>query len=735
MKFSLAIALLLLLTACTAANAVGDGIKAAPEVTTGPPPATVRVVTDDYFGKLVEDPYRWMEDPASAELEPWMKGQNDYTRSVLGRIQVRGELLQQIEALSNQGPDARRMHLAQGRLFYLKRGAGDTAFKLYVRGPDGSERILVDPEKRATKETHYAIDFFKASPDGRYVAYGISAGGSEESVIYIVEVASGLELPESMDRAGANRGMIQTLVWHPGSRSFFYTRWPPRTARMSRAEAQLKSRAYLHVLRTDPEQDQALLGLGLSPSLQFAEIDSPHVYAVAGSPYALGLVYHGVRAEITLYVARLDQLKGAATPWRKIVDADDEVTHFAFVRDRLYLLSHKNASRFKVLLVRLPDGSVPEGKVVLPAGETVLQRIAMAKDGLYIRGVDGGVGRVIRLDFSSNRVEEVPLPFSGAVQEFVTDPTRSGVVFKIQGWTQSPRYLQYLPQTRTVVDTGAIPPATADFSNIEAVEVKATALDGTSIPLSIVYKRGLTRDGSAPTLLIGYGAYGFNEEPGFDASRLAWLARGGAYAVAHVRGGGEYGEDWHRAGMKLTKGNTIGDFIACAEYLVAHGYSSGQRLAGAGWSAGGITIGGAITQRPDLFAAAIDGVGVSDNLRAETMVGGRENTEEFGSVKTKEGFDGLYAMSAYHHVKDGTAYPAVLLTTGVNDARVAPWQSAKMAARLQAATTSKRPIFLRVDYDSGHGAGTTRSQRNAELADQYSFLLWQMGLSDLNLSR
>ena len=186
--------------------------------------------------------------------------------------------------------------------------------------------------------------------------------------------------------------------------------------------------------------------------------------------------------------------------------------------------------------------------------------------------------------------------------------------------------------------------------------------------------------------------------------------------------------------MKLTKGNTISDFIACAEYLVAHRYSSAKHLAGAGWSAGGITIGGALTRRPDLFAAAIDGVGVSDNLRAETMVGGRENTEEFGSIKTKEGFDGLYAMSAYHHVKDGTAYPAVLLTTGVNDARVAPWQSAKMAARLQAATSSKRPILLRVEYDSGHGAGTTRSRRNVELADQYSFLLWQMGLSDLNAS-
>jgi len=280
-----------------------------------------------------------------------------------------------------------------------------------------------------------------------------------------------------------------------------------------------------------------------------------------------------------------------------------------------------------------------------------------------------------------------------------------------------------------VENTAAIPTATADFSEVDAVEVKVKAADGTAIPLSIVFKRGLVRDGTAPTLLMGYGAYGFTEDPTFNATNLAWLERGGILAMAHVRGGGEYGEDWHRAGMKLTKANTIGDFIACAEYLIAQGYTSPSRLAGAGWSAGGITVGGALTRRPDLFAASIDGVGVSDNLRAETMIGGRENAEEFGSVKTKEGFDGLFAMSAYHHVVDGTAYPAVMLTTGVNDARVAPWQSAKMTARLQAATSSQRPILLRVDYDSGHGAGTTRAQRNAERADQHAFLLWQMGLS------
>jgi prolyl oligopeptidase len=722
---------LVLVTGASFAIAIAEPVSVAQEVTVRPPPATMRPVIDDYFGTSVSDSYRWMEDSKSAELDQWMRQQNEYARNVLGRIRVRSELLRRIDALSEQGPDARRMHMAQGQLFYLKRGAGDSAFKLIVRDRRGHERILVDPEQRTSHETHYSIDFFKSSPDGRYVAYGMSAGGSEDSVIHVVEAGSGKELPDVIDRAGGNRGMIQTIVWHPNSKAFFYNRGRARTAGMSRADFQLRTRAYMHVLATDPSGDPALLGFGISPSLPFTDIDSPHIYAAPGSPYAVGLIYHGVRSEITLYTVRLDQIRGADTPWRKVIDVDDAVTHFAIKDRRVYLLTHKDASRSKVIVVPLLNGTAVDAKVVVPPSEAVLQRIAVAKDALYIRALDGGIGRVKRLDFASTKFSDVPLPFDGSVQEIVTDPKRSGVVFKTEGWTQSSRFLQYFPETGTVKNTGAIPPATADLSEVDAVEVKAKAADGTAIPLSIIFKRGLTRDGTAPTLLMGYGAYGSTEDPTFNATNLAWLERGGILAVAHVRGGGEYGEDWHRAGMKLTKANTIGDFIACAEYLIAQGYTSPRRLAGAGWSAGGITIGGALTRRPDLFAASIVGVGVSDNLRAETMIGGRENVEEFGSVKTKEGFDGLFAMSAYHHVVDGTAYPAVMLTTGVNDARVAPWQSAKMTARLQAATASQRPILLRVDYDSGHGAGATRAQRNAERADQYAFLLWQMGLSEI----
>jgi prolyl oligopeptidase len=289
-------------------------------------------------------------------------------------------------------------------------------------------------------------------------------------------------------------------------------------------------------------------------------------------------------------------------------------------------------------------------------------------------------------------------------------------------------FLHYDPKMDAMTDIKVLPPSPVDFSAIESEEVKAKAADGTLVPLSIIHKRGLKLDGSHPTLLHGYGSYGITFDPSFDPSSLAWLEHDAVIAVAHVRGGGEYGEDWHNGGRKATKENTINDFIACAQYLIDHKYTSPKHLAGEGTSAGGITIGGAITGRPDLFAAALDNVGMSDDLRAELQVNGPANIPEFGTVKNEDDFHHLLAISGYHRIKDHTPYPAVLLTTGINDPRVDPWQMDKMTARLQAATSSGKPVLLRVDYDAGHGGiGATRSQHTALLTDQYSFLLWQLG--------
>jgi len=302
---------------------------------------------------------------------------------------------------------------------------------------------------------------------------------------------------------------------------------------------------------------------------------------------------------------------------------------------------------------------------------------------------------------------------------------------ELTSWTKAHKIYTYDPSRKNVTDTKLQPVGKFDEpADLESVEVKAKSYDGTLVPLSIVYRKGLKLDGSNPALLRGYGAYGITEDPFFDPKYIAWFEHGGVIAVAHIRGGGEYGEDWHLAGKLLTKPNTWKDFIACAEYLINQKYTSTPQLAIIGGSAGGITIGRSITERPDLFAVAIDAVPMSDVVRAEFTPNGPPNIPEFGTVKEADGFKALYEMSPYHHIKDGTKYPAVMVTTGWNDPRVVSWEPGKMAARLQAATASGKPVLLRVDYDAGHGIGSTKTQREEELADEWSFAFWQFGMPE-----
>jgi len=328
------------------------------------------------------------------------------------------------------------------------------------------------------------------------------------------------------------------------------------------------------------------------------------------------------------------------------------------------------------------------------------------------------------------KVDRIAVPFDGSVY-IEADPRLPGALLSMSAWTKAFKVYAYDPKTNQVTDTKLQPVGPYDDPvNVELVEVKARSYDGALIPLSIVHPKGMKLDGSNPTLISGYGAYGYSQDPFFFPAQLAWYERGGIWAVCHVRGGGEYGEEWHLAGKGPTKPNTWRDFIACAEYLVENKYTSPVHLAGQGASAGGILIGRAITERPDLFAAALDSVGMSDMVRVEAMANGIGSINEFGSTRTEDGFRALYAMSSYHHIKDQTLYPAVLLTAGINDPRVDPWQPAKMAARLQSATSSGKPVLLRVDYEGGHGVGDSEKQFQERYADEVSFLLWQFGVPE-----
>ncbi|MDE2573110.1 MAG: S9 family peptidase, partial [bacterium] len=705
-------AALLSSSAGIAAHAAG-GLAALPAP---PPPPAVKPVVENLYGTRVVDPYRYFERLQDPDVQRYFSEQNAYTRNVLQRLDpARRALLARIERLDNQGVSVSGVNLVGRRFFYEQLKPGESDPKLYVRSVGAKRgRLLVDPDRLATKPgQHFTLTYFLPSLDGHYVAYGITEGGSERSTLHVIDAATGRILPDAITRAN----FVGATAWRPDGRSFYYLRFPPKAPGEPRTGAEeRRGVAYLHVLGRDPDHDVPVFGYGVSKKVPFGPDDAAIVTYSPASPYAIGIVAHGVQNEETLYAAPLRTLKGPHTPWREIVSTADDVTSFDLRGDTIYLVTHQNASRFKIVAMSISHPNFAAARTVVPPSRQIVLQVSVARDGLYVLARDGGLGRLLR--YAPSGSKRVGLPYEGAIISLTADPRVSGAVFGLTGWTKSLLYYAVSAEGR-VADTKLKPPSPVDASAYTSTEVKAKSADGTLVPLSIVFNKTIKLDHSHPTYLEGYGAYGTTIDPYFSTTRIAWLERNGVYAVCHVRGGGWYGEAWHRAGMKATKEHTIQDFIGCAQYLIERGYTSPQHLAGEGTSAGGILIGGAITQRPDLFAAALDVVGASDTLRAEFAPNGPANIPEFGSVKTKAGFEGLYAMDAYQHVKEGTPYPAVMLITGVNDPRVPPWESAKMAARLQSATVSGRPVLLYVGSDIGHGMlFASRQQDDALLADE-----------------
>ncbi|MGA9017874.1 MAG: prolyl oligopeptidase family serine peptidase [Candidatus Cybelea sp.] len=711
---------------CILALAVTGAIPAG--FPTPPPIPPQRAVAESKYGTSVTDPYRYFENMQDPIVVQFFKEQNDYARAVLGRLgEPRERLFDRIKELDNAGVVVTGVTRDGPYYFYEKINPGDNSPKLYVRNVDGSgERVLVDPQSLATAGKHYTINYFLPSLDGGRVAYGISEGGSEAEVIHVVDTTTTQVLPDAIDRAY----YFGVTSWLPDGNSFYYVRFPKLRPGEPETDKEKRAVAYLHVLGRDPDRDVAVFGYEVNPKIPFGPTDFPIVLRSPVSPYTVGVVLHGVANERTIYATHATVL-GSDVAWTPVATAADDVVNLDFKGSTIYLLTHKNAPAFKLVTTSLDAPSVATAQTVIPAGKDVLEDLGVAADGLYVLSREGGFGKITRVgiagDGKPGELTNVSLPYEGSVTAIATDPREPGVAFGLTGWTHSQLY--YLADANgAVTDTHLKPLANVDTSPYTSSEVSARSADGTMVPLSVIYRKGLSLDGSHPAYLQGYGAYGIELTPTFSATRIAWLERGGVFAVCHPRGGGWYGEAWHRAGMIATKPHTWQDFVACGRWLVNHKYTSPARLAGEGTSAGGITIGRAITTQPHLFAAALDVVGVSNALRAEFTPNGPPNIPEFGTVTNETGFRALYAMDAYEHVVPGTAYPAVMLVTGFNDPRVASWQLAKFAARLARATTSGRPILLRVDYDAGHGfMAASREQTEQLLTDEYSFLLWQCG--------
>ena len=681
------------------------------------------------YGASVTDPYRYFENMNDPVVVRFFREENTYARAVLSRLgTARAALFDRIQQLDNAGSVVSDVTRDGPYYFYLKLNPGENSPKLCMRNADGGdERVLVDPQSLASAGKHYTINYFLPSLDGRYVAYGISEGGSEAAVIHVVETATARVLPDAIDRAY----YVGVTSWLPDGNSFYYVRFPKLQPGESELDKETRAVAYLHVLGRDPDRDVAVFGYGVDPKVPFAPTDFPILAYSPVSPYTLGLVEHGVQNEQTVYATRATVLDSGSVAWQPVATTADDVTAFDVKGSTIYLLTHKDAPTFKIVATSLEAPNVASAQTVIAAGVPIVEQLSVAADGLYVLSRNGGFGQITRValnaDGTPGAATNVALPYQGSVNAFSTDPRVPGAVFGLTGWTHS--LLVYAVDANgTVTDTHLKELAKVDTSPYTSSEVQARSADGTMVPLSVVYRKGIRLDGSHPTYLTGYGAYGIEINPSFSATRVAWLERGGVFAVCHVRGGGWYGEAWHRAGMIATKPHTWQDFIGCGQWLIAHKYTSSAHLAGEGTSAGGITIGRAITTRPDLFAAALDVVGASNAMRMEFSPNGPPNVPEFGTVKNPIGFHALYAMDAYEHVVPGTAYPAVMLVTGYNDPRVSSWELAKFTARLQTATTSGRPILLRVDYDAGHGfLAASRKQSEELLTDEYSFLLWQCG--------
>lgn len=697
-----------------------------------PPAARADPVTDTYFGVAVVDPYRWMEARPEPEFRGWLEKQDSYTRAVLAGLPGREQLGRDVSAVTGLTTSVHDVTLVGDKVVYLKRPPEADIARMYIRDlSSGQETLLVDPAKLGTNGKHAEIDQFAVSQDAGRIVYGVSEGGSENSVLHVIETATGAILPDVIDRA-----QFAAASWAPDGGSFFYTRLPKPVPGQPATEDYAHMRVLRHVLGADPEADALVLDGDRLPYAFASEAVFPGVSITPGSDVALAFVADGVSPEQAIYAAPVTSLLGGGPiAWKKVADQSDAVVGAAVHGHEAFLLTHKDSPRLKIVAEDLgaPDAATARAVVAQPdAG--VLTGLATAADALYVVQRDGSVMHVSRLPYEGGPAEPVALPFEGTVNpagsdagDLVSDPRAPGVLVGLESWLRAPVLLRYDPAARSLTDTGVTPPFPRDLSAYEAVETSATAPDGTAIPLSIIARRGTALDGTHPTLLDGYGSYGISYDAEFNPSIAPWLDRGGVFAVAHVRGGGELGQAWHDAGKIATKQNTIADFVACARELVKRGYATSATLAGEGTSAGGITIGGAITQQPALFRAALIRVGSSNASRAELTAGGPANIPEFGTMTDKDQAGPLLAMDAYQHVKDGVDYPAVMVTGGFDDPRVTVWEPAKMAARLQAATASGRPVLLRIEFDAGHGIGSTRAQRDAELADEFAFLLWQFG--------
>ena len=691
----------------------------------GAPPTAQRPVTDTYHGVRVSDPYRWLEDSSNQEVRDWSAAQDKRTRDYLDSLPQRRPIYTQLlHQISQTSSSYYGLHTVGGQIFafYSEPPKQQPMIGLLTNAADPAlARVIVDPNTLNPKGTT-AIDWFVPSPDGKLLAVSLSDNGSEDGALHLFDVATGKEIAPPILRVQYPTGG-GSVAWRADSKGFWYTRYPgpDRPA----GEQHFFQQVYFHNLGDDAAKDVYVLGKGMPKVAEIALENRFNPNLVVAS------VANGDGGEFAHY---LIDSNGTV---RQVTRFEDQIVAVTAGADgSLYLISRKNAPRGKLL--KLEPGVADLGQaaqlvaetdaVMLSAGQAGGEPIALTAKAIYIRELVGGPSRVAIFDRTGKPRGALPLPDLATVDE--VRPLNDGtLLYSIETYLRPPYFSRFDETLMRSSETKLRQTSPVTFADAEVVREIATSKDGTSIPINIVRRKDAKLSGANPVLLTGYGGYAISMTPEFlGASTRLWLDGGGIYVIANLRGGGEFGETWHQQGALTHKQNVFDDFIAAAEYLIAHKYTDREHLAIIGGSNGGLLMGAAFTQHPELFRAVVSRVGIYDMLRVERDPNGLFNTTEFGSVKDPALFKALYAYSPYHHVTNGAAYPAILMATGETDGRVNPAHSRKMIARLQAATNSGRPTYLSINSHAGHGIGSSLSIRVNQSADIYSFLFDQLGM-------
>ena len=681
------------------------------------PETPKKPVATNYQGVTVEDPFQWLEEDNEPQVKAWSAAQNQRTRQYLDKLPDRAAIEKQLtEWYAKISPSYFSLVSRPGILFVMKfQPPKQQPLLVTLASADDlkSEKVGIDPNVLDAKGTT-AIDWFVPSLDGKRVAVSLSKGGSEDGTLRFYETATGKALPDTIAHvqyptAGGS------AAWNADGTGVYYTRFP-RKGERPEADLNFYQQVYFHKLGTSDTEDTYSIGKDFP---RIAEI------ALEGSrdgKYILATVANGDGGDFAHY------LLGPDGTWKQVTQFSDQIKAARLGRDNaLYLLSRADAPRGKILRLPLEVPELKNAAEIVASGDAVIEHIVPSTDALYVGDLLGGPSQIRRFDLNGKNEMVIPIPQISAVQEMLALEDGS-LLFRDVNYTEPAAWFHCANEKTEPVKTALRNTSPVSFADIDVRREFATSKDGTKIPLNIIFQKGMKRDGHNPTLLYGYGGYGISMSPSFDFTRRLWFDRGGVYVVANIRGGDEFGEEWHKAGNLTKKQNVFDDFAAAAEYLIKENYTRPEKLTMQGGSNGGLLMGAMITQHPDLMRAVVSQVGIYDMLRVELAPNGAFNVTEFGTVKDPEQFKALYAYSPYHHVVDGTKYPGILMMTGANDGRVAPYHSRKMIARLDEANKSENPILLRTSSSAGHGMGTALSERIKQLADIYAFLFAQLDM-------